>query len=598
VDNPTTGAVVGHVSDATAQEVAQQVARARQAQSEWAELDARSRAEFFARGRRWLLSHRQELTDCVVEENSKAQEDAIVEIVYCASAFAYWAKQARRLLAKTKIRSLSPFVLGRSMYTRRVPLGVVGVIGPWNNPLLNSFGDAIPALDAGNAVVLKPSEHTPLTALLMERMARECDWPKDIFQVVTGAGTTGQALVDTADFVMFTRSTKTGRQVAARAGERLIPCSLELVGKDALIVLADASLERAVNVTIQGALSNGGQMCTSVERVYVDEPVYDAFVDLLRDRFQQLTSGEPAGLGSVDVGAMTFPPQLATVEDHVKDAAEKGARVLVGGHTAPGPGRFFTPTLLVDVDHTMKCMREETFGPTLPVMKVADAEEAVRLVNDSSYGLQASVIGSNIKRARRLAEQLEAGCVTIKRRPDQLHGPRPAHGRLEGLRPRRPPRRRRHPQVHQAPSRQHQPVPAAPGHTHDPLRPLGLPPHPAPGGRHVRHPPTPSQPITRISQPSDHERTTDDHDTCRTPAHLRRRHARRRPPAAAAARPEHRRGTPGPKAGTRRRLPPLRALRILRGRGRAHHGPRPRKPLGLLGQSLRQCRSARYASRT
>jgi acyl-CoA reductase-like NAD-dependent aldehyde dehydrogenase len=173
VDNPTTGAVVGHVSDATAQEVAQQVARARQAQSEWAELDARSRAEFFARGRRWLLSHRQELTDCVVEENSKAQEDAIVEIVYCASAFAYWAKQARRLLAKTKIRSLSPFVLGRSMYTRRVPLGVVGVIGPWNNPLLNSFGDAIPALAAGNAVVLKPSEHTPLTALLMERMARE-----------------------------------------------------------------------------------------------------------------------------------------------------------------------------------------------------------------------------------------------------------------------------------------------------------------------------------------------------------------------------------------------------------------------------------------
>ncbi|KUM84171.1 MULTISPECIES: succinic semialdehyde dehydrogenase [Streptomyces] len=413
VDNPATGAVVGHVSDATAQEVAQAIARARRAQPDWAALDARSRAEYFTRARHWLLSHRQEVTDLIVEENGKTREDAIVEIVYCAGAFAHWAKRARRLLAETRIRSLSPFVLGRSMYTRRVPLGVVGVIGPWNNPLLNSFGDAIPALAAGNAVVLKPSEHTPLTALLMERMAHECGWPEDVFQVVTGAGATGQALVDTADFVMFTGSTKTGRLVAARAGERLIPCSLELGGKDALVVLADASLERAVNVTIQGALSNGGQMCTSVERVYVEEPVYDAFVDLLRERFQQVTSGQPGGLGSVDVGAMTFPPQLATVEDHVDDAVRKGARVLVGGHPAPGPGRFFTPTLLVDVDHGMKCMHEETFGPTLPVMKVADAEEAVRLVNDSSYGLQATVIGANTKRARRLAERLQAGCVTI-----------------------------------------------------------------------------------------------------------------------------------------------------------------------------------------
>ncbi|TXS49814.1 aldehyde dehydrogenase family protein [Streptomyces sp. uw30] len=413
VDNPATGEVVGHVPDTSADEVAGAVARARRAQRDWAELDARSRAEFFARGRRWLMAHRQEIVDSLVEENGKAQEDAIVEIVYCASAFAYWAKQAPRLLARTRMRTLSPFVLGRAMYTRRVPIGVVGVIGPWNNPLLNSFGDAIPALAAGNTVVLKPSEHTPLTALLMERMARECGWPKDVFQVVTGAGATGRALVDTADFVMFTGSTRTGRLVAARAGERLIPCSLELGGKDALLVLSDASLERAVNVTIQGALSNGGQMCTSVERVYVEEAVYDAYLDLLHERFRQVTSGRPAGLGSTDVGAVTFPPQLAVIEDHVQDALSKGARVLVGGHAAPGPGRFFEPTLLVDVDHTMKCMREETFGPTLPVMKVADAEEAVRLVNDSDYGLQATIVGSDTRRARRLAERIEAGCVTI-----------------------------------------------------------------------------------------------------------------------------------------------------------------------------------------
>jgi len=413
VDNPATGAVIGHVRDTSADEVADAVARARRAQPGWAGLTARARAEFLTRGRHWLLAHRQEITDCVVAENGKAAEDAIVEIVYCASAFAYWAKHARRLLAVAKVRSLSPFVLGRGMYTRRAPLGVVGVIGPWNNPLLNSFGDAIPALAAGNAVVLKPSEQTPMTALLMARMARECSWPKDVFQVATGAGATGQALVDTADFVMFTGSTRTGRLVAARAGERLIPCSLELGGKDALVVLADANLERAVNVTIQGALSNGGQMCTSVERVYVEAPVYDAFVTLLRERFQQVTSGRPAGLGSTDVGAVTFPPQLAVIAEHVEDALHRGARVLVGGHPSPRPGRFFEPTLLVDVDHTMKCMREETFGPTLPVMKVADAEEAVRLVNDSSYGLQAAIIGSNTTRARRLAERLEVGCVTV-----------------------------------------------------------------------------------------------------------------------------------------------------------------------------------------
>jgi acyl-CoA reductase-like NAD-dependent aldehyde dehydrogenase len=413
VDNPATGAVVGHVADASVQEVAQAAARARQAQPGWAGLSARSRAEFFTRGRQWLLTHRQEVIDSIVAENGKTEEDAIVEVVYCVSAFAYWAKRARRHLADTKIRSLSPFVLGRSMYTRRVPLGVVGVIGPWNNPLINSFGDAIPALAAGNAVVLKPSEYTPLTALLMEKMTRECGWPKDVFQVVTGAGATGQALVDAADFVMFTGSTRTGRAVAARAGERLVPCSLELGGKDALIVLADASLERAVNVTLHGALCNGGQMCTSVERVYVEEPVYDAFVARLRKRFEEVTSAAPAGLGSTDVGAMTFPPQMAIVEDHVKDAVSRGARVLVGGHAGPGPGRFFEPTLLVDVDHTMACMREETFGPTLPVMKVAGAEEAVRLVNDSSYGLQASLITSNMKRARHLVERLEAGCVTV-----------------------------------------------------------------------------------------------------------------------------------------------------------------------------------------
>ena len=413
VDDPATGEVIGHVADSTAQQVAAAVSQARWAQADWAGTSARTRAQLFASARRWLLAHSREITDSIVAENGKAEEDALVEILYCASAFAYWAKHAPGLLAEKKIRSLSPFVLGRSMYTRRAPLGVVGVIGPWNNPLINSFGDAIPALAAGNAVVLKPSEYTPLTALLMQRMARECGWPEGVFQIVTGAGATGQALVDEVDFVMFTGSTRTGRAVAARAGQRLIPCSLELGGKDALIVLADASIERAVNVALHGALFNGGQMCTSVERVYVEAPVYDAFVKRLEERFREVTLGPSTGLGTTDVGAMTFPPQIDIVEEHIQDAVSRGARVLVGGKRVPGPGRFFDPTLLVDVDHTMKCMREETFGPTLPVMKVANTEEAVRLANDSEYGLQASIIGGNMRRARQLAAQLEAGCVTV-----------------------------------------------------------------------------------------------------------------------------------------------------------------------------------------
>jgi acyl-CoA reductase-like NAD-dependent aldehyde dehydrogenase len=413
VDNPATGEVIGHVADTDAEQVLAAVSRARQAQPEWARLGTHDRARLFARARHWLLGHIDEVADSIVAENGKAAEDAIVEVVYCVSAFAYWARRGPDLLADTKVRSLSPFVLGRGMYTRREPLGVVGVIGPWNNPLINSFGDAIPALAAGNAVVLKPSEHTPLTALLMETMARECGWPGDVFQVVTGAGATGAALVDTVDFVMFTGSTRTGRAVAARAGERLIPASLELGGKDALIVLADASLDRAVSVAVHGALFNGGQTCTSVERVYVEAPVYEEFVKRLREEFEKVTMGPTGSLGSADIGAMTFPPQVTTVAEHVADAVERGARVLVGGHASEGPGRFFEPTLLVDVDHTMRCMREETFGPTLPVMKVADADEAVRLTNDSEYGLQASIITADMSRARRLAAQLQVGAVTI-----------------------------------------------------------------------------------------------------------------------------------------------------------------------------------------
>ncbi len=303
---------------------------------------------------------------------------------------------------------------GKKLILRYRPLGLVGVIGPWNYPLTNSFGDCIPALAAGNAVILKPSEITPLTSLLLAEGLRACGIPEDVFQVATGRGATGAALIEEVDMIMFTGSTRTGRKVAEAAGRRLIPSSLELGGKDPMIVLADADLERAANVATYYSMQNSGQTCISIERAYVEAPVYDEFVAKVTDKVRALRQGRPdGGPGTVEVGSMTFPPQVDLVEDHVADALAKGARALTGGHRGTGDGHFFEPTVLVDVDHSMKIMQEETFGPTLPIMKVRDAEEAVRLANDSPYGLAGSVFSKDTEKGEKIARRVEAGAVCV-----------------------------------------------------------------------------------------------------------------------------------------------------------------------------------------
>jgi acyl-CoA reductase-like NAD-dependent aldehyde dehydrogenase len=266
---------------------------------------------------------------------------------------------------------------------------------------------------AGNAVILKPSEVTPLTSLMLAEGLRECGLPEHVLQIATGRGETGRALIDHVDMIMFTGSTRTGRLVAQAAAERLIPASLELGGKDPMIVLADADLERAANAAVWSAFMNGGQTCISTERVYVEAPVYDEFVAKVTEKSRALRQGVPTGFGAVDVGAVTFPPQLDIIRSHVDDAVAKGARAVVGGHEGAGPGRFFEPTVLVDVDHTMDAMTEETFGPTMPIMKVADAEEAIRLANDSPYGLGASVFSKDVTRGEAVARRLEAGAVDV-----------------------------------------------------------------------------------------------------------------------------------------------------------------------------------------
>src|SRR5215212_1620223 len=400
VTNPATGEVVRTTPAVAPDDVSALVARAR--------------AKVLRRAQKWVIDNADRVIDTIVSETGKAHEDArVAEVGYAAHAFGFWAKKAPEYLGDEKIHSSNPFVLGRKLVIRYRPVGVVGIIGPWNYPLTNSFGDAIAALAAGNAVVLKPSEITPLTSLLMAECMEASGLPKDVYIVAAGYGETGAALIDQVDMIMFTGSTRTGKKIMAKAAETLTPVSLELGGKDPMLVLADADVERAANAAVHYSMQNSGQTCISVERVYVEAPIYDQFVDRVAEKVRGLRQGVPGPAGSTDVGAITFPPQMDIIEKHVEDARAKGARVLVGGHGRRDNGQFYEPTVIVDVDHTMECMTEETFGPTLPIMKVADTEEAIRMANDSLYGLAASVWTRDAGRGEEVARQVEAGVVVV-----------------------------------------------------------------------------------------------------------------------------------------------------------------------------------------
>jgi acyl-CoA reductase-like NAD-dependent aldehyde dehydrogenase len=415
VENPATGEVITTVPAMSAEEVKAMAARGRKAQPEWEAMGFDGRAKVLRRAQKWVIDNSNRIIDVIVSETGKTYEDAqLAEVAYAANAFGFWAKHAPEYLADERVKSSQLFVKGTKLIVRYQPLGLVGVIGPWNYPLTNSFGDCIPALAAGNAVILKPSEITPLTSMLMGDMLRECGLPDDVYQVATGYGETGGALVDEVDFIMFTGSTKTGKKVAERAAQTLTPVGLELGGKDPMIVLADADLERAANGASFYGMQNAGQTCISVERVYVEEPVYDEFVAKVREKVGALRQGTPeGGPGTVDVGAMIFPPQIDIVSDHVEDAVGKGAKVEVGGHSKTEGGRFYEPTVLTGVDHSMKAMTEETFGPTLPIMKVKDADEAVKMANDSPYGLAASVWTKDSAKGEAVARRIQAGAVCV-----------------------------------------------------------------------------------------------------------------------------------------------------------------------------------------
>jgi acyl-CoA reductase-like NAD-dependent aldehyde dehydrogenase len=400
----------GTVPDQSADHVAQVVSGLRAAQVAWEHSGVEARVRWLRAYRDWLLDNTDRLNRILQSETGKPWAEAGFELPSVINVMNYYADRAPALLANRRPRAHSLLTAGKRQLLVHRPYAVVGNITPWNFPLALSLMDVVPALLAGCAAVVKPSEVTPLAVRAAVAGWAEIGAPP-VLACVTGRGPTGAAVVDTVDYVQFTGSTRTGRLIAHAAAERLVPCSLELGGKDAMIVLADADLERAANAAVWGGFANAGQMCTSVERVYVEAPAYDEFVGLVADRTRALRVGADADAHACDVGPLVTSSQVEIVERHVEQALSSGAKALVGG--SRGAGNYFEPTVLVDVDHSMDCIREETFGPTLPVMKVADADEAVRLANDSAYGLSAVVFSRDAERAESVARRLEVGAVNI-----------------------------------------------------------------------------------------------------------------------------------------------------------------------------------------
>lgn len=407
--NPATGDVAGQVQWTDPTQVPAIADGLRSAQREWEQRGAKGRAKALARFAVWLGDHRDEIEDLLIAETGKSKTDAVQEVPLLILILSYVIKTMEKALAPERRPAPMAMLAIKKISVHYRPRPVVGIIAPWNYPVANAMMDAIGALAAGCAVLLKPSERTPLTAELLRRGWLESGGP-DVLALAQGAREVSEAVIDNADYVQFTGSSATGVKVMERAARRLTPVSLELGGKDPMIVLEDADIDLAAHAAVWGAMFNAGQTCVSVERVYVLEPVYDQFVEAVVRDVKELQVG--AGEGK-HFGALINEDQLAITERHVRDALAAGARALTGGKRTEGKGSFYPPTVLVDVDHSMACMTEETFGPTLPIMKVATVEEAIRLANASTYGLSASVFSRDTARARDIALQLDCGAVNI-----------------------------------------------------------------------------------------------------------------------------------------------------------------------------------------
>ncbi|MFB6071339.1 MAG: succinic semialdehyde dehydrogenase [Halobacterium sp.] len=412
VEAPYTGETVAEIPAGSEADVTAAVERARDAQADWAARPVAERVAVLDRYADRVLDARDALLDVAQLETGKSRRDAIEEVWDVAMVASHYAGAAPGLLASERRRGALPGLTKTTVH--RNPRGVVGVVSPWNYPVTLAVSDALPALAAGNAVVLKPARETTHTALLARRLLVDAGLPADLLAVVPGEGErVGGAVVDHADYVCFTGSTAAGREVAARAGRNLVDCSLELGGKNPLLVLDDADPERAARGAARACFANAGQLCISTERVYVDDAVYDDFRDAFVAATRDLSLGAGFDYGP-DVGSLQNADQLAKTTRHVEDAVERGADVLAGGRERPDLGPYFyEPTVLEGVTREMAVADEETFGPVASLFRVADAEEAVERANDSAYGLNASVWTGDTARGERVAERVDCGTVNV-----------------------------------------------------------------------------------------------------------------------------------------------------------------------------------------
>ncbi|HWB07551.1 MAG TPA: aldehyde dehydrogenase family protein [Verrucomicrobiales bacterium] len=411
--NPATLEELGRVPVLTEQEVHSAGVRAREAQPAWNALTFKERARIIFRARDLLVERQDEVCRLISSETGKPAVEALTSEVFpVANLMDYFARKSRKMLRAEQF-SLSVFRNKKSRI-QYAPHGVIGIISPWNYPFSIPMGHVVMGLMAGNAILLKPSEHSSLVGLQIGKLFEEAGLPSGLLQILTGDGSTGAALAESRiDKLFFTGSVPTGRKLAESAARRFLPVVLELGGKDAMIVCGDAPLERTVNGALWGAFNNAGQACASVERLYVVKSIAGPFIDGVVEKVKNLRAGH-AGKGEYDVGPLNNARQLEIVSSHVEDAVSHGAQVLTGGRRIESlPGYFYEPTVLVNVNHSMKIMREETFGPVLPIMTVEDEAEAVRAANDSNFGLLASVWTKDIRRGKQIAARLEAGSVLI-----------------------------------------------------------------------------------------------------------------------------------------------------------------------------------------
>jgi len=413
LSSPATGETIGAIEVQNADDVAAALEVARKAQPAWAETSFEQRARVMQRAARVLVDRQDEFIDVVLRESGKPRTEALMmEIFAGCDALTYYAKRGGSILRSDK-RTLHGMM--RFMKQLRVvyqPLGVVGVISPWNGPFILSLNPTLQALIAGNAVLLKPSEVTPSSGALVGELFEAAGLPDGLLTVLTGDAETGAALVEAGvDKISFTGSVATGRTVGAACGRQLIPCTLELGGKDPMIVCEDANLDNAAAGAVVGAFMNAGQYCCGTERVYVANEIADAFTSKVIERVAKLRQGDS---GEFDVGAIFWDRQLEIIESHVSDALSKGAVALAGARRNPNlSGLYYEPTVLTQVNHDMLVMRDETFGPVLPIMRFNDIEEAVSLANQTTYGLAANIWTQDKRGGIALAKRLKAGSVCI-----------------------------------------------------------------------------------------------------------------------------------------------------------------------------------------